>query len=282
MLRFALCADDYGLTPGVSRGILELLAVGRLTAASAMVTHPGWPQDAAALRPFAEAADIGLHLNLTLGLPSDPTPALAPAGKFPALAALIRGALMGRLPLPEIGAEIARQIDAFTQHFGCLPAYVDGHQHVHALPGIRDSLLQTLVDRGLAGRLWLRDPGDRLHAILARPLKGKALAVAALSAGFAARARANGFALNDGFAGFSGFDPAADYAATFAGYLRSPGPLHLVMCHPGRSDEALAGLDPATASRDAELTFLRSQAFLDLLAASPAELTRLSDALRSC
>src|SRR6478735_4759189 len=106
MLRFALCADDYGLTPGVSRGILELLAVGRLTAASAMVTQPGWPQDAAALRPFADAVDIGLHLNLTLGLPSDPMPALAPAGKFPALAALIRGALMGRLTLMAISTSM--------------------------------------------------------------------------------------------------------------------------------------------------------------------------------
>jgi chitin disaccharide deacetylase len=281
MFRFALCADDYALTPGVSCGILELLAAGRLTAVSVMVTRPDWPKGAAALRPFENSADIGLHLNLTLGAPLGLMPSFAPNGTFPALATLVRSALLGRLPLGDIAAETARQINAFAQHFGRLPDYVDGHQHVHALPGIRDALLNMLVEQGLAGQLWLRDPGDRLHAILARPLKGKALAVAALSAGFEGRARASGFALNQGFAGFSDFDPGSDYGATFAASLRSPGPLHLVMCHPGRSDEALAEVDPATASRDAELAFFRSHAFSDVLAARSAGLTRLSDALRS-
>ena len=184
MLRFALCADDYALTPGVSRGILEMLAAGRLTAVSVMVTEPGWPAAAGELRPFLSSADIGLHFNLTLGSPLGAMPGFGASSNFPALALLVRSALLGRLPVTEIGAEIARQIDAFTQHFGRLPDYVDGHQHVHALPGIRDALLRTLREQGLAGRLWLRDPSDRWDAILARPLKGKALAVAALSAGF--------------------------------------------------------------------------------------------------
>jgi chitin disaccharide deacetylase len=281
MFHFALCADDYAITPGVSRGISELLGAGRLAAVSVLVTGSGWANAAGELRPFASAADIGLHLNLTLGAPLGAMPGLAPSNQFPALSALIRSALLGRLPLPEIAAEVGRQIDAFAQHFRRLPDYVDGHQHVHALPGIREALLGTLVAQGLAGRLWLRDPGDRLHAILARPLMGKALAVAALSAGFATQAGARGFALNDGFAGFSDFAPARDYAASFAAFLRSPGARHLVMCHPGHSDAALARLDPAISSRDAELAFLLSPAFPDMLATHSAGLTRLSDELRS-
>jgi predicted glycoside hydrolase/deacetylase ChbG (UPF0249 family) len=208
-------------------------------------------------------------------------PGLAASGKFPALRAVVRSALLGRLPLAEVRAEIARQIEAFERHFGRLPDYVDGHQHVHALPGIRKALLKVLVEQGLAGRLWLRDPSDRLAAILTRPVKRKALAVAALSAGFAARAQALGFALNQGFAGFSDFDPSGNYTATFAASLRSPGPRHLVMCHPGHPDDALAGLDPATTSRDVELRFLRSPAFAEVLAARSAGLTRLSEALGS-
>src|SRR5206468_3833869 len=129
-----------------------------------------------------------------------------PSGKLPALGALVRSALLGRLPLMEIAAEIARQVDAFAQHFDRLPDHVDGHQHVHALPGIRDALLQMLVERDLASRLWL--------------------------------------------------------------------------CHPGYSDEALARLDPATRSREAELAFLLSPAFSEVLADHSAELTRLSEALR--
>jgi predicted glycoside hydrolase/deacetylase ChbG (UPF0249 family) len=286
MFRFALCADDYALTPGVSRGILELLAVGRLTAVSVLVTAPDWARAAGELKPFAATADLGLHLNLTLGAPLGGMPGFAPANQFPALGLLVRSALLGRLPLAEIAAEIARQIDSFAQYFGRLPDYVDGHQHVHALPGIRDALLRILTEQGLAGqglagRLWLRDPGDRLQAIIARPLRRKALAVAALTAGFASRAAACSFALNEGFAGFSGFDPRRDYTEIFVASLRSPGPRHLVMCHPGHSDEALARLDPATSSRDAELAFLLSPAFPQVLAAHSAGLTRLSEALRS-
>jgi predicted glycoside hydrolase/deacetylase ChbG (UPF0249 family) len=281
MLRFALCADDYALTPGVSRGILELLQARCLTAVSVMTTQHGWPQAAAELRPFVPAADIGLHLNLTLGAALGAMPGLAPAGEFPALGTLVRAAVLGRLPLGEIGAEIERQIHAFTKHFGRLPDYLDGHQHVHALPGIRDVLLRALGEQGLAGRLWLRDPGDRIDAILARPMRRKALAVAVLAGAFASRAQAAGFALNDGFAGFSDFDPAGNYAALFAASLRSPGPRHLIMCHPGFADEALARLDPATLSRETELAFFRSPAFAEILTANSAELVRLSATLGS-
>ncbi len=279
MFRFTLCADDYALTQGVSRGILELLEAGRLAAVSVMVTQPEWPHAASELRPYGSAADIGLHLNLTLGSPLGAMPGLARSGELPALGRLVRAALVRRLPLPEIKAEIARQIDAFSEHFGRLPDYVDGHQHVHALPGIRDALLQTLIERGLAGRLWLRDPADRLRAMLARPLPRKALAVAAFAAGFRARVAAAGFDVNEGFAGFSDFARERDYASTFPGYLRAPGTRHLVMCHPGHSDDALAALDPATSSRDAELAFLASAQFSELLAAHSAELIRLSDSL---
>jgi chitin disaccharide deacetylase len=281
MLRFALCADDYALTPGVSRGILELLEAGRLSAVSVLVTAPKWPQAAGELKPFASAADIGLHLNLTLGAPLGALPGLAPANQFPALGLLVRSALLGRLPLAEIAAEIARQIDSFAQYLGRLPDFIDGHQHVHALPGVRDALLRVLVEQHLGSRLWLRDPGDRLHAIVARPLRRKALALAALTAGFASQAETSGFAVNQGFAGFSDFAPSRDYAAIFATFLRSPGPRHLVMCHPGYSDDALARLDPATSSRDAELAFLLSRAFAQMLAIHSAGLIRPSEALRS-
>lgn len=281
MVGLALCADDYALTPGVSRGILELLSAGRLTAVSALVTAPAWAVAAGELQRFGGEADIGLHLNLTLGAPLDAMPSLAPKGRFPALGRLIRLALLDRLPGAEIAAEIRRQLDAFLQHFGRPPDYLDGHQHVHVLPGVRHALLGALTERGLAGRLWLRDPGDRLHAILARPLRGKALAVAGLAAGFPGRAAACGFALNDGFAGFSDFAPSRDYASIFATFLRSPGPRHLVMCHPGYSDDALVRLDPATSSREAELAFLRSPAFPQVLATHSAVLMRLSEALRS-
>ncbi|MBV8848508.1 MAG: ChbG/HpnK family deacetylase [Methylobacteriaceae bacterium] len=277
MFRFALCADDYAITPGVSRGILELLETGHLTAVSALVTGPAWAAASGDLKPFAGSVDIGLHLNLTLGAPLGAMRGLSPSGRFPALGKLVRSVLLGRVATAEMADEIGRQIDAFAQHFGRWPDYVDGHQHVHALPGVRDALFRILQEQGLSGPLWLRDPGDRLHAILARPLRGKALAVAGLTAGFASAATASGFALNEGFAGFSDFAASRDYGALFPSFLRSPGRRHLVMCHPGHSDDNLASLDPAVLSRDAELAFLLSPGFADVLAKHSAALMRLSE-----
>ena len=43
---FALCADDYGMSPGVSRGILDCARADRISAASAMVSLPDWPRAA--------------------------------------------------------------------------------------------------------------------------------------------------------------------------------------------------------------------------------------------
>lgn len=274
--RFTLCADDYALSPAVSRGICEAIAAGRLTATSAMTNQPDWPRAACDLAPLA-GADIGLHLNLTLGAPLGPMPELAPEGALPPIRRLVGLARGGKLPEKEIRAETDRQIDAFEALAGRPPDFVDGHQHVHVLPGLRDWLLDALGRRGLAGGVWLRDCADRPGRILARggPL-AKAFAIAWLGRGFARAAARRGFRVNDGFAGFSRFDPAADYGAAFTGFLTRPGPRHLVMCHPGHVDEALVALDPVTQTRENELRFLLSPDFATMLGARGAGLARLS------
>jgi chitin disaccharide deacetylase len=274
---FALCADDFALSPAVSQGILEALAAGRLSATSAMTTQKGWPEAARAFRALAPEADIGLHFNLTLGGPLENMPSFAPAGAFPAMNAIVPAAWRSALPRQEIRDELRRQLDAFEAAHGAPPDFVDGHQHVHVLPGIADDLIDELTHRGLAGKIWLRDSADRPRRLFARGKHwGKALTVSALARGFRAKARAAGFALNDGFAGFSDFDAAADYAADFVTYLRAPGARPLIMCHPGHADDELARLDPVTASRETELAFLLSDRFTDMLDAAGARLKRLS------
>ena len=152
-----LCADDYALSPGVTRGILDALAKGRLNATGAMTNRPLWKEAAPYVAAFVDHADIGLHLNLTFGAPLGLMPTLAPAGVFPKLRPFLKAARAGRLPGDEVRAEIARQLDAFEDALGRAPDFVDGHQHVQVLPGVRDWLLEELVRRGLAGRIWLRD-----------------------------------------------------------------------------------------------------------------------------
>jgi predicted glycoside hydrolase/deacetylase ChbG (UPF0249 family) len=278
---FCLCADDFALSPGVSRGIIEAFDAGRLSATSAMTSRPSWPPAAKELRLYRDKADIGLHLNLTLGQPLGPMPRVAPSGRFPEIAKIAKGGLLGALPRAEIRQEISRQIASFCQHSGALPAFVDGHQHVHLVPQIREEVLDCLEEQGLSGKIWLRDSADHLFRIIRRGRRdlAKALSVAWLGRGFARAAAARGFLTNEGFAGFSAFDPGRDYRLDFERYLRAPGKRHLVMCHPGYCDEELAAADPVTFSRERELAFLLSPAFLEMLCRAGARLVRISEFL---
>lgn len=262
---FVLCADDFGLSPAVSAGILEALAAGRITATGAMTNRPNWAVAARELAPFVGQAQIGVHLNLTAGAPLGPAPHLAPHGLLPEIGVFLRARPSAGFR-DDVAREIDRQLDAFVDVMGRAPDFVDGHQHVHGLPGVRDLLLAALERRGWAGRVWLRESADAPARIVRRGVElKKALALAWLGRGFGAQARARGFQTNHGFAGFSAFDASRDYAADFARYLRAPGERHLVMCHPGRIDDELAAVDPVTDTRAQELAFFLSDAFLERL-----------------
>ncbi len=275
-LCFTLCADDYALSPAVSRGILEALAAQRLSAVGCMTGQPGWLAQADALKPHAGQADIGLHLCLTLGRPLSAMPILCPEGIFPTLRQIMMEPGSGASVQQEIRAEIARQIDAFMAGMGCIPDFIDGHQHVHILPPIRDALLAELKARGWAGRVWLRNSADQFSRITRRGrMIAKALTLAWLGRGFKAAAHAAGFATNDGFAGFSNFSHNQDYGLFFSSFLLAPGPRHLVMCHPGYVDDLLVQLDPVTQTRPKELAFLLSAEFEAQLEQAKASICRM-------
>lgn len=272
----AICADDYGLSYAVSAGILQALGAGRLTAVSCMTNMPRWPAMGRELARHAVDADVGLHFNLTLGRPLGPMPKFAPNGEFPSVSAVIRQALAHKLPLEEIRAEIDRQFDRFEAVMERRPDFLDGHQHIHALPGLRGALLDAMEERGLTHKAWLRDAGDGLHRIFFRGAYArKALAVRTLAAGFKSEAKRRGFLLNDGFSGFSSFEPGRDYARQFETYLRAPGKRHLIMCHPGHVDDELRALDPVTITREQELAFLLSPRFEQMLETRRMRLGRL-------
>lgn len=250
---FVLCADDFALTEGVSRSILELLGRGKLSATGAMTNRPHWRRLAPELGAFAEKADLGLHFNLTCAAPLGTLPRLAPGGEFPALGVVARAALASPAVRQEIAAEFGRQLDAFEGAMGRPPDFVDGHQHVHVLPGIRRVVLDALARRYPAGSLYVRDPADKVSAIRRRGVAvGKALVIAGLASGFRSAALRRQLRVNRGFSGVAPFDPARDFAADLRRFLLSPGPAHLVMCHPGFVDDELSRLDPVVATRPVE------------------------------
>jgi len=256
--RVLLCADDYGISPGVDRGIEELAGKRRLSAASALVTFPDWPGTAHRLADLRGNLAIGLHLNLTLGAPLAPMPLLAATGKLPSIGTLTAKALTRRLTArsvrAEIQAEFTRQLQRFISHVGAQPDFIDGHQHIHALPGIRDALLDALSSVEWHTRPLVRSPANSFRNITRRATATrKALLLSALSSGFRARLAAANWPTNNTFAGVSGFAAASPYAAELEAAFLQPGPLHLIMCHPGYADDVLRARDPIVARREQEL-----------------------------
>ena len=250
---FVLCADDFALTQGVTRSILALIEAGKLSATGAMTNRPHWRIFAASLGALADKADLGLHLNLTCAAPLGAMPRLAPGGELPVLRDLARAAATSATVRREIAAEIGRQLDAFEDRLGRAPDFIDGHQHVHVLPGVRKSLLDAVTSRYAPGSVYLRDPADSVAAIRVRGVAvGKALTIAGLALGFRAAAARRGIPVNRGFSGVAPFDPARDFSADLDRFLLQPGPAHLVMCHPGFIDDELGRLDPVIATRPIE------------------------------
>lgn len=279
MRRLILCADDFALTTGISRAILSLIEAGRLSATGAMTNRPAFAAFARELAGAGRQADIGVHLNLTCGAPLGPMPLLCPTGAFPPLGRVMRAALGPDAVRAEIALEIRRQLDAFETHAGRAPDFIDGHQHVHAMPGVRRLLLADVTRRYRRGAVALRDPSDRLSAILARGVAaGKALTVAGLAFGFGREARSLGCLVNGSFAGFSPFDPSRDFGQDFGRFLTAAREPHLVMVHPGVADDAeLAGLDPVTATRPLESDFLASPAMPEIVAGFGLRLGRFGE-----
>ena len=254
-----LCADDFAMTNGVSRAIIELAEGGRLSATSAMTTSRHWPSHATWLARARGKIATGLHLNLTLGSPLGAMPQFAPDRQFLSLSQVMSRALTGRIPTSEVRAEIERQLAAFELEIGFAPDHIDGHQHVHALPGIRGIVLDVLAQRygRAARRPLLRDPADTVVAnLLRRRASAKAISLSTLSFGYGRAVKRAGFEVNEGFSGVTDFVAAA-VSADFAAACRALGSRHMVMCHPGFVDDELVRLDPVTERRQGEFDFLK-------------------------
>jgi len=272
--RIWLCADDYGLSPGVNRAIRDLIERGRLNATSVMVVGPSIGRDEIGALQAAAAGSprcaVGLHVTLTA--PFRPlTMHFKPAdgGMFPAFPNLLRAGLLRRLDPEIIHAELMVQLAAFTEMFGRAPDFVDGHQHAQLFPQVRDAFLAAV--KTAAPDAWVRQGGrnQRLARRLAAP---KALVLDVLSAQFRQRAARAGIAFNPAFAGAYDFSRRPDFGVLMPQFLEGLPEGGLIMCHPGFVDETLVSLDPLTDHREHEHAFLGGDQFAHLLAANKVTL----------
>jgi predicted glycoside hydrolase/deacetylase ChbG (UPF0249 family) len=257
---FAVGIDDFGLHEGVNGAAVELALGGRATAISCLVGAPFWRRGAVRLRELdPSTVDIGLHLDLT------EFPLHAPRRGLPFLVA---AALSGELDDLALRDEVRRQLDAFEHELGRGPSHVDGHQHVHQLPLVRDALVAALFER--RERLpWLRDTRRPLGERRLKPWLIEQLG----AAGLRKLARAAGFVQNTHLLGVYDFAarPAA-YEAHLTRWLREARAGDLLMCH---ASVACDAADPIISARQNEHRVLSSTWFSEQLEQHGLTIARL-------
>jgi predicted glycoside hydrolase/deacetylase ChbG (UPF0249 family) len=256
----AVCADDVGLVDGVADTVVALAVAGRLCAASCLASAPGWQRSAKVVAGAPPALELGLHFNLSEGAALSaelrrhwPT--------LPGLAQLLAAAALRRLPLAAIAAEFRAQVGAFGDALGRAPAFIDGHQHVHALPGVRDVVLDAVA-------AWPAPPAIRSTGAVSgpgAPLKRRIIEASGGRA-LARSLRARGIAHNSVLLGAYDF-ARADYRDLVQRWLAvAPREGGLLFCHPCAGADGAA--DPIAAARRREADYLGSAAFAEDLAAA--------------
>lgn len=253
-----LIADDFALSGGVTEGIGELVGLGRLTGAGAMMIGADMRRAARVAASFAGRAELGLHLTLTDHRPLGVHARLAPSGRMPSINRLLVDSHIGRLPRREVATELGYQLDRFETTFGRAPDFLDGHQHCHLLPGIAEAVV-GLFETGRLDRrrTWVRSVREPIARLRQRGVAvGKAAFLSALSRRLHRLCIRAGVITNQGFGGVYDFGVDPPFAERFGRFLWSLGPCPLVMVHPGHVDDELRALDPVTDQRARELSFL--------------------------
>jgi predicted glycoside hydrolase/deacetylase ChbG (UPF0249 family) len=271
-------ADDLGWTDGVNRGILEAFHHGIVTSTSLLANGAAFTGGVEAARS-APGLGVGVHLNLSDGPPTADrelvTTLLNNDGDFAGgpESLLLRRA-RGGLLLSEVESEWDAQIQK-VRDAGIAPTHLDGHKHVHMLPGFFEIALR-LAKRHEVGAIRLALEASSLRAALSSGSNQNAGVV--LKQGVQARglkllardareqAERAGISTADYFCGIAQTgELTRDGVEQFVKSL--PDGTTELMCHPGYMDSALQ--QTATRlqnSRQTELQILTDAGIRNLVA----------------
>ena len=267
--RLIINADDFGLSEGINRGIMEAVAAGVVRSTSIMVNMPAFTD---AVRRAAAARNelgVGLHFTLTAGRPLTRAPSLVvpETGEFLSLPGLINRALSRRVEPREVANECSAQV-ARAREAGLDLTHLDAHHHVHVLPGIRDAVRRVVhADRIPA----IRRPRERLFGI---PVSRRRLAERLLMRTLATGMRPDHWhvCMTSHFVG-SALLGASDFEARLVKVLDwLPKGTTELMVHPGYVPAPLPGADPYTTQREIELRALTSKRVRERLRSGLVEL----------
>ncbi|MFZ6748375.1 ChbG/HpnK family deacetylase [Undibacterium sp. Ren11W] len=260
---FALCVDDFGQHAGVDASVCELLQLNRISAVSCMSGAPRWASHSAPMLREREAcADYGLHFNLTEDFGSR-------SGS--SLSGLILRSYLHRLEPQGLRTMLQTQLDSFENALGRTPDFIDGHQHIHQLPMVRDALLDIVEKRYANIKPWIRNTRP------ANPGWGGKTRILKYLGGIALHEELNQRRIptNRDFAGVYGFD-TENYAKCFEEWLKFTSSATLIMCHPATMLDAH---DPISKQRLIEHSFFSSELYIKMLDRYQVKIERMSSIL---
>ena len=264
MSRLIVNADDFGLTPGVNRAIVELHQAGVLTSATLMA-RAGATDQAIDLALANPSLGVGCHIVLVDGepvLPPGQVPSLVDktTGRFPpALTTLLRRLALGRINPAEIQAEASAQI-ARLQGRGLRLTHIDTHKHTHMFPPVLRPVLRAAQQAGIRS---IRNPFEPEWAIRASSRAGwlrsaEVFALRRFGPYFRRLITAEGFSTTDGTIAVAGTG-VLDAAMVRSLIRQLPAGTWELVTHPGYND---ADLDKVRtrlrASRDIERAALKA------------------------
>ena len=126
-MKLIVNADDFGLTEGVTRGLLDAMERGIVTSTTMMVNTPATLMAANIVRENPHLA-VGLHINVTLGMPLTQCATLTENGRF------IKPSVIGnddRYSEDELYLEMCAQYQRFVELTGQKPTHLDSHLYAH-------------------------------------------------------------------------------------------------------------------------------------------------------
>lgn len=245
-MTLVVTADDLGLSPGVTKAILESHRRGVVRSTSLLVTADSAAEAAAHARMEPDL-EVGLHIDLVGGWPvSDPAAirSLVDAeGRFLGLAQLTRRLLTGRIRAAEVAAEIRAQA-ALARSWGILPLAWDSHRHVHLMPPVARVVGRVARDEGVR---WIRRA--RSPRVWSGP-KESALRAATFVSALAFR----GIPGNRWYVDITSERPRLDAAGI--ALLATYGGIGEIGAHPGYVDDALRAADSLVDDRQQDLALL--------------------------
>jgi predicted glycoside hydrolase/deacetylase ChbG (UPF0249 family) len=250
----SICADDFGQSKVIDDGIHQLALAGRISAVSCLSDSPYFAADIQKLN--GEAVDIGLHLNFTQPMGQD--------GFHLPLGQLIFQCHLRQIDPKKIELHIERQFDQFEGVTGKLPDFVDGHQHIHQLPIIREALFSVLSKRYSSQKPWIRSTKSYYSSSLPIGATFKSWTVGALgNTSLISKATGLGYKCNHRFLGVYNFQKdKSEYDQLLRSWLEMAQDGDLLMCHPA-SD--VTDNDAFGFQRRREFDALMSDYFGDLL-----------------